>query len=428
MSNSRLSFLVLVAFSFGLAVSASASAAEIARQWSEFRGPTGQGHAVGSQLPTNWDAKTNINWRTEIPGNGWSSPVIVDGRVYLTTAVPQSEDAKPDLSLRALCLDAASGEIIWNVEVFQQDGESSPRIHPKNSHASPTPVVEEGMLYVHFGHMGTACLEAKNGSMLWSNQQLSYRPTHGNGGSPVIFEDKLIYSIDGQDKQAVVALDKGTGKVAWETPRKIEGLPKYFSFCTPLLIDVNGQEQVVSPGSGVVMGLDPKSGEEIWRCGYGKGYSVVPRPIYANGLIYVCTGYDRSTLVAVRPDGVGDVTDTHVAFTMNKGVPYNPSLVAVDDAVYMVSDNGVLSCLNGKTGELRWKERIGGNYSASLLYAGGLVYVIDESGRTTVFRPGDEYEEVAQNDLGERTLASFGVVGNAIFLRTEKALYRIEEK
>lgn len=421
----RVILLSLISFAFCVSPLAGQSILNVSGEWSEFRGPTGQGHAAG-QLPTEWGLEKNITWRTEIPGTGWSSPVIVADRVYLTTAVPTSEDEKPDQSLRALCVDAHSGEIIWNVEVFREDGDKAPRIHPKNSHASPTPIVEAGKVYVHFGHLGTACLNTKDGSIVWAVQELAYKPTHGNGGSPVIVDDKLIFSIDGVDRQEVVALDKSTGKIAWETERGTKDGVKPFSFCTSLVIEVDGQRQLISPGSGVVMALDPTTGNEIWRVDYGKGYSVVPRPVYANGLLYICTGYDRSTMIAIRPEGTGDLTESNVEFTVDKGVPYNPSLVAVDDAVYMVSDNGVLSCLDGETGDLRWKERIGGNFSASPIYANGLVYLMDEAGLTTVFKPGEQFEEVAKNDLGERSLASFGIDGNAILLRTEKALYRIE--
>lgn len=421
----RVILLSLISFAFCVSPSAGQSLLNVSGEWSEFRGPTGQGHSAG-QLPTEWGPKKNITWRTEIPGTGWSSPVIVADRVYLTTAVPTSKDEKPDQSLRALCVDSHSGEIIWNVEVFQEDGEKAPRIHPKNSHASPTPIVEAGKVYVHFGHLGTACLNPKDGSIVWAVQELAYKPTHGNGGSPVIVDDKLIFSIDGVDRQEVVALDKSTGKIAWETERDTKDGVKPFSFCTSLVIEVDGQRQLISPGSGVVMALDPTTGNEIWRVDYGKGYSVVPRPVYANGLLYICTGYDRSTMIAIRPEGTGDLTESNVEFTVDKGVPYNPSLVAVDDAIYMVSDNGVLSCLDGETGDLRWKERIGGNFSASPIYANGLVYLLDEAGLTTVFKPGEQFEEVAKNDLEERSLASFGIDGNAILLRTEKALYRIE--
>lgn len=419
------SLLLLAVVFLSGAIFADTAAAQTS--WFQFRGPTGQGIAERAILPTVWGPAQNITWKQEVPGLGWSSPVVADDRIFLTTAVAQTEDKKADHSLRTLCLDADSGEILWDVEVFQQDGETAPRIHGKNSHASATPVLDGDKVYVHFGHMGTACLRQNDGSIVWSTQDLQYRPTHGNGGSPIVWEDRLIFSIDGSDRQAVIALDKATGEVAWQTARNVADIPKYFSFSTPLLIDVDGKTQLISAGSGVVMALDPRDGKEIWRLGYGKGYSVVPRPIYANGLLYVCTGYDRATLMAIRPDGQGDVTDSNVAFVVDRNVPLNPSPLAVGTSVYMISDNGVLSCLEAATGEVLWKERVGGNFSASPLYADGLIYLLDEAGKATVVRHGDAYEVVAENDVGERTLASMAVDGNAILLRTEKGLYRIAD-
>ncbi|WP_233199134.1 MULTISPECIES: PQQ-binding-like beta-propeller repeat protein [Pirellulaceae] len=404
-----------------------ASDAAAQSDWFQFRGPTGEGIAANVTLPTEWGPEKNIAWRQEVPGLGWSSPVVSGDRIFLTTAVAQSEDKKPDHSLRTLCLAADTGKILWDVEVFLQVGETAPKIHGKNSHASPTPYLEGEFVYVHYGHMGTACLRQKDGSIVWSTQELSYKPTHGNGGSPVIWGSNLIFSIDGSDMQAIIALDKTTGELAWKTERNVADIPKYFSFSTPLLIEVDGQTQLISAGSGTVMAVDPSDGKEIWRAGYGKGYSVVPRPIYANGLVYVCTGYDKATLVAIRPDGQGDVTESNVAFIVDRNVPLNPSLVAVGTSVYMVSDNGILSCLDGKSGEVLWKERVGGNFSSSLLYAGGLIYLLDEAGKSTIVKPGDQYEAVAENDLAERALSSLGVIGSDILLRTEKALYRIAD-
>jgi outer membrane protein assembly factor BamB len=269
-----------------------------AADWPQFRGPAGNGHA-DAKLVTEWDAKKNVSWRKEIPGLGWSSPVVADGKIYLTTAVQQGRGH----SLRALCLDAKTSKTIWDKEVFTQEA-TAPGIHRKNSHASPTPVIEGDRLYVHFGHMGTACLNAKDGSQVWANRKLSYSPVHGNGGSPVVAGNFLIFSTDGLDKQEVVALDKATGKLVWAAPRK-QDPDKPFSFSTPLVITVNGQEQVISAGSGVVMALEPKTGKEIWRATYGDGYSVVPRPVFANGLVYLSTGYDTPTVIAVKPDGKG---------------------------------------------------------------------------------------------------------------------------
>jgi outer membrane protein assembly factor BamB len=408
---------------FTLVLARSLSAAD----WFQFRGPDGQGH-TDEKLATEWGPKQNVTWRKELPGVGWSSPVAAGGKIYLTSAVPQGGDPKPNYSLRALCLDAKTGEIVWDKEVFVEDGKTAPGIHKKNSHASPTPVVEDDTLYVHFGHMGTARLKAADGTKVWATQELAYKPVHGNGGSPVVVGKHLIFNIDGTDKQMVVALDKTNGKVAWKAPRNNTTGANPFSFSTPLVIKVKEQEQLISAGSGVAMALEPKSGKEIWRVTYGAGYSVVPRPVYANGLVYVCTGYNTPTLIAIKPDGRGDVTKSHVAFTVKKNAPHNPSPLAVGDAIYMVSDSGVVTCLDAKTGAERWNERVEKAYSSSPIFAGGLIYLLDESGTTTVVKPGDSYDELAKNKLGEKTQASFGVDGDALLLRTEKALYRIEKK
>jgi outer membrane protein assembly factor BamB len=405
-----------------------------AADWHQFGGPAGTGHAESKNLPTEWSATKNVAWRTAIPGLGWSSPVIVAGKVYVTTAVPEGEGQKPDYSLRTICLDAKTGSQMWDVEVFKETGKDAPNIHPKNSHASPTPLVEGDKIYVHFGHMGTACLNVKDGSKVWTQTSLPYKPVHGNGGSLVSVGDKLVYSIDGPDKQEVIALEKATGKIAWETPRNAKP-GKAFSFSTPLVITVNGQEQVISVGSDVVMALEPATGKEIWRARFN-GYSVVPKPVFGNGLLYVCTGYDNPALYAIRVDGKGDVTDTHVAWTIKKdSMPRNAVPILVGDALYTVSDGGLVSCLDAKTGKLRWDENLTKPHTSSPIYAGGLIYLLAEDGTATVFKPGDSYEEVAKNKLVEQgprapylCLASCAVDGDALFLRTAKALYRIEKR
>jgi outer membrane protein assembly factor BamB len=364
-----------------------------------------------------------VTWRKEIPGLGWSSPVVGEGKIFLTTAVPSGRDQ----SLRALCLDARTGDVLWNVEVFKQAGGEAPTIHKKNSHASPTPVVDGGNVFVHFGHMGTACLNAKDGARVWTRQSLRYNPVHGNGGSPILAGDRLIFSIDGTDKQEIVALERKTGKVAWRTPRNLS-VQKPFSFSTPLLITANGREQVISAGSGVVMSLDPTTGKELWRVRYGSGYSVVPRPVYGNGLVYLSSGYEAPLVYAIRPGGTGDVTSTHVAWKTKAGAPRNASPLLVGDALYLADDLGLVTCLEARTGKERWNERVGRAFSASPILAGGLMYFLDEDGLATVVKPGASYEEIARNKMGERALASLGVDGNALLLRTEKALYRIEKK
>jgi outer membrane protein assembly factor BamB len=401
----------------------SAVVIDAAQEWPEFRGPTGQGHAPGARLPLEWSSSRNVAWKQAIPGKGWSSPVLKSGRLYLTTAV-QGEDA--GMALRALCLDERSGKAIWNGVVFGGGSGASSKIHNKNSHASSTPLVTEDRLYVHFGHQGTACLDL-DGKILWRNTSLTYPPVHGNGGSPVLVGDALIFSCDGASNPFVVALDKNTGKQLWKTKRETAAKKK-FSFSTPLVIEVKGKPQAVSAGSGAVCAYDPKSGEELWRVRYGEGYSVVPRPVFGHGLIFLSSGFDKPVVMAVRPDGQGDVTDTHVAWTLAKGGPNTPSLLLVDDELYMVSDGGIASCVDAKSGKVHWQERIGGNYSASPIFAGGRIYFQNEEGTGVVLKAGREFQKLATNVLGERTLASYAVADGALFIRTEENLYKVAER
>ena len=392
--------------------------------WLEFRGPGGQGHAVSAGLPERWSETENLAWKQAIPGKGWSSPVVVGGQVYLTTAVPEGEEDPPAQSLRVLCLDEASGRVEWNQELFQQP--AGQRVHPKNSHASATPISDGKRLYVHFGTWGTACLE-RDGTVVWKTTALKYQPVHGNGGSPVLFEDLLIINCDGADAQFVAALDRRDGSEKWRYNRGLEPV-KGFAFCTPLLVEVEGRTQLISSGADAVVGLVPQTGEEIWKVRYKGGYSVVPRPVAGRGLVFVCTGYDAPTLLAIRLAGArGDVTDSHLAWKLTKRVPLNPSPLLVDDLLYLVSDDGVMSCLEAESGESVWQQRIGGAYSSSPTFAGGRVYVQSEAGETLVIEPGREFREVARSQVGERTFATYAVAGGAIYLRTETNLLRLRK-
>jgi outer membrane protein assembly factor BamB len=388
--------------------------------WTEFRGPTGQGLVTRGELPTTWGKDKNIAWKQAIPGKGWSSPIVAGGRVYLTTAVPVKDSN--DLSLEALCLDAANGAILWEKEVFRQDGKKSPPIHAKNSHASPTALICGERLFVHFGHQGTACLNLK-GEVIWKNTSLPYAPVHGNGGSPILVDDLLVFNCDGGDQRFVAALDVADGKVRWKTDRTVE-TDRNFSFGTPLLVEVNGRKQIISPGSGGVTAYDPANGKEIWWVRYS-GYSVIPRPVYGHGLVLVCTGYDRPSLLAIRADGKGDVTNTHVVWKTNKAVPHAPSPLLVGEELYTVSDSGQACCRDARTGQVHWQERLGGSYSASPLWAGGKLYFQSEQGNTAVVRAAKQFSLVAKNALGERSLASPAAADGALFIRTDQHLYRI---
>lgn len=391
-------------------------------EWPQFRGPQGNGHASARDLPLAWDETSGVVWKTAIPGKGWSSPVLSAGRVYLTTAVPLGEDESGELSLRALCVDAATGRILWDEEVFHQPA-GAPKIHSKNSHASPTPLVHANRLFVHFGHQGTACLDLA-GRVLWRATSHRYEPVHGNGGSPVLVDGLLIFSCDGAENPFVIALDAATGQTRWQFFRTSEADNK-FSFSTPAVIDVRGQKQLITPGSGVVNALDPATGREIWRVRYGQGYSVIPKPLYAHGLVFVATGYNTPTVMAIRPEGEGDLTETQVVWTYRKAAPHTPSLLVIDDLLYMVSDKGIATCLEARTGREVWQERLAGNYSASPLYADGKIFLQSEEGPAIILQPGRVFQKLAQTGFSERTLASYAVDDEALLIRTQQHLYRV---
>lgn len=408
----------------------SVSSDVIAADWREFRGTNGQGHSDAKELPVEWDQEKNVLWKTPIEGLGWSSPIVLGQQVFLTTAVSQKEGNAfaPEQSLRLLSFDLKTGAVQWDKEVFKQTsgGGSTDRVHNKNSQASPTPITDGKFVYVHFGTRGTACLTL-GGDIVWTNQELKYAPVHGNGGSPILVDDLLIVSCDGGDRGFIAALDKTNGKVRWQTPRSLPDMKKTFAFGTPLLIEVNGQAQVISQGAGAVYGYDPKTGKEIWRAGYGDGYSVIPRPVFANGLLFVGTGYDQAKLIAVDPTGQGDVTSTHIRWTLTRGAPHTPSPLVVGDEVYVVSDGGIATCIDSKTGKTHWQERLGGKYSASPLFANGLIYFQAEEGEGIIIKPGTEFTEVGRNKLEGRTFASYAVADSTLLIRTEKNLYRIGE-
>lgn len=385
----------------------------VAGHWPEFRGPTGQGIAMERDLPTVWSATTNVAWKVPIPGLGWSSPVLADNRIFLTTAV----NSQNVISLRALALEARSGTVIWNTEVLAP---TPGRAHDKNSHASPTPVLEGERLYVHFGHYGTACLDFA-GKVLWRSTTLDYSPVHGNAGSAVISGDALIFNCDGAEKPFVAALNKDTGQELWRYQRKTDAKKK-FSFSTPLVITLDGKPQVITVGSAAVMALDPKSGAELWRVPFAEGYSVVPRPVFGHGMILISTGFDRPTVMAIRPSK----NTAQVVWTLSRGAPSTPSLLLAGDELYMVSDSGIASCVDARTGRIHWQERVGGNYSASPVFGNGHIYLQNEEGKGVVLRAGTEFLKIAENDLHERTLASYAVDKGALIIRTAEHLYRID--
>lgn len=391
-----------------------------ARQWPQFRGPDGQGHSPDTGLPLEWSESRNVAWKIPVPGSGWSSPVVAGGKVWLTTAVEsRGGERGRGISLRVLAYDAASGREIVNVEAFHMARAGA--INTKNSHASPTPIVDGNRVYVHFGAEGTAALTA-TGDIVWK-ARLPYESQHGSGGSPVLYRDLLIINCDGNGGEAfVAALDSATGKMRWKTPRR---QPADQAYTTPLVIRVGDHDQLISVGAYRAVAYEPLSGKEIWRAGYENGFSNVPRPIFGHGLVFITTGFHQPALMAVRPEGSGDVTRSHVAWTVRRAVPYTPSPVLVGDELFMVNDVGIASCVDAKTGAIRWQQRLNGNYSASPVNADGRIYFLSEEGVATVIEPGTTFKRLATNQLDGAILASMAVADGALFIRTNTHLYRI---
>ena len=400
-------------------------------QWPQFRGPEGNGTTSSTKLPLTWSEESNVRWRTEIHGKAWSSPVVIGGQVWLSTATPDGRE------LSALALDVESGKIIHDLKVFTVE---NPQVgHEFNSYASPTPVAEPGRVYINYGSAGTAALDTSTGKILWERRDLECDHFRGAGSSPILFRNLLIMHFDGIDVQYVVALDKDTGKTVWKTPRSIDfkdleanGKPKgdgdfRKAYATPTIIDVGGQPLLVSLGGKAIYGYDPMTGKERWRVEERRSHSASTRPVAGLGMVFYPTGWESTQLLAIRPDGAGDVTATHVVWRLTRGVPNKPSILFVDGLIYMINDTGIASCVDAKTGTLVWQSRVAGTFSASPLYAAGRIYLFDEDGKTTVLEAGREFKVLAENLLDNGFMASPAVVGDALILRTSRDLYRIEQ-
>jgi outer membrane protein assembly factor BamB len=410
-----------------VAVGVLAAAASLSAQradWPDFRGPGGQGHADGRGLPLEWSEERNVAWKAAVPGAGWSSPIVADGRVWITTGLSAGASGKADvqgreMSLRVIALDAANGRTVVDTEVFRL--RIGPAPNAKNNRASPSVVVERDRVYAHFGAEGTAALTTA-GEVVWKTR-FPYESQHGAGGSPILHGDLLIFSGDGSDEAFVVALEKRTGKVKWKTDRRF---PRAQAYSTPLAIKVGERDEIVSVGAFRAAAYDPANGKEIWRVSYDDGFSNVPRPVFGHGLVYIATGFQQPALIAVRPDGSGDVTRTHVAWTVKRGAPHTPSPLLVGDELYFVSDAGIATCVDAKTGSIHWQQRLNGNFSASPVFVEGRIYFQSEEGVTAVIAPGTSFKLLAVNRLEGATLASMAVAEGAFFLRTDKHVYRIQ--
>ena len=403
-----------------------------AENWPQFRGPDGTGHSDARGLPLRWSETRNVIWKTAIHDRGWSSPVIYGKQIWLTSA---NKDGR---ELFVLCIDRDTGKIIRDWKLF--DVAQPQFVHPFNTPASPTPVIEEGRVYITFGAAGTACIDTKTFRVLWERRDIECNHFRGPGSSPVLFGNLLLMHFDGSDRQFVMALDKTTGKTVWQTKRSIDfqdldkngKLPddgdSRKAFSTPQVERINGRWEMISLGAKAAYSYDPFTGKELWRVEERGQHSASTRPVIGHGMIFFPTGFATGQLFAVRTGGEGLITDTHVAWKVKRGVPNKPSILLVDDLIYMISDTGIAGCIDAKSGELVWQQRIGGEYSASPVYADGRLWFFSEDGKTTVLKPGRVFEQVAENRLDEGFLASPAIAGKAFYLRTRTHLYRIEEK
>lgn len=418
--------------------------ASTSEDWPQFRGPDGQGHATAPGAPLTWSEKENIAWKVPVPGRGWSSPVVLGDHLWLTAAIETAAKADESrerlagrkhnevlfvahsLSLRAICFDRASGKLLCDVEVL--NFERPDPIHQQNTYASPTPVIEPGRLWCDFGTYGTACLDTATRKIHWQ-RRLPLEHEVGPASSPILYKNLLVLDRDGCDQQYITALDKETGATVWKTDRPpitncTDDLKKACS--TPLVVDSGSGEQLIVPGAQWVVSYEPATGKPIWQVEYGRGYSNISRPIFGHGMAYIITDVPGQQLWAIRVNGRGNVTDTHVAWKETRQIAKRSSPLLVGDDLYMVSDGGVATCFDAKTGKIHWRERVAGNYAASPVYADGCIYFFSQEGKTTVFRQGREPVKLAENHLDGRIVASPAFVGKTIFLRTESHLYRIE--
>ncbi len=395
--------------------------------WAEFRGPGGTGHSDAVGLPREWSETQNVVWKTAIHGKGYSSPVVWGKQIWMTTGTPDGKE------LFVVCVDRESGKILVDHKLFTVE-KPDPTFEKFNSYASPTPVIEEGRAYVTFGTYGTVCLDTKAGKVLWVQDKLLCNHWRGAGSSPILFQNLLILTFDGHDVQYMAALDKKTGKVVWKSDRKHDygtndGDQKK-GYSTPTIIEVGGKHQLVSTASAATIALDPMTGEVLWTVSFKGRHSPACKLLYEHGLVYTTTG-TGGEIIAIKPDGKGDVTSTHIAWRA-KGAGHKGTPLIVGDLLYVVSE-GVVSCFDAKTGVPVWEkpQRVEGkSYSASPLFADGAIYFFSDGGTASVIQSGREFKELGKGklDTGGLFKSTPAIVGKAIYLRSDTHLYRIEKK
>ncbi len=414
----------ILGFAVGLLLTGSVESAE---QWSRFRGPNGQGVSSQTDLPTQWSADENIAWKTEIPGHGWSSPIVWDDHIFLTSTTEDGKDC------HVLAVDRKTGKILWDKTVFEQVTENK---HERNSYSTSTPVTDGKHVFALFGDGSFVALDF-DGNVAWTNRDLRYYSQHGLGTSPILYKDLLLLAVNPSnreepkvlgwqkpwDRSYLLALDKSTGKERW---RGLRGQSR-IAHATPCIVTVNGKDQILSPAGDVIQGFDPDNGNLIWTV-ESSGEPCVPSPAVGDGLVYSAPAGSEA-IRAVRPDGQGDCTETHIAWMQKRNAPMISSFLYVKPCLYTATEGGSFSAFDAATGEFLWQKRLGGALNPSPLYADGKFYVLSEQGRTTVLKPSDDPktppETIAENELDEHALASIAVAGRQLLIRTDRHLWCI---
>jgi outer membrane protein assembly factor BamB len=393
--------------------------------WAEFRGPSGTGHSDSKGLPREWSESKNVVWKTPVRGKGWSSPVVWGRQVWLTSATPEGKE------LYAICIDRETGKPVLDEKIFSV--EQPEALWMKyNSYASPSPAIEEGRVYLHWGTYGTVCLDTATGKPVWTRQDLACNHWRGAGSSPILWKNLLILTFDGYDVQYVVALDKATGKTVWKTDRAHDygttdgDLKK--GYATPAVVEIGGRPVLLAPAAKALAALDPATGKPLWHLRHPE-HSTPSRPLFNDGTIYLSTGFPKSQLLAIRPGGEGDLPQSHVVWKVSKEIGSKPSPILVDDLLYSV-DNATAICIDAKTGAGVWKERLGGSaHTASPLYADGCLYFFAEDGSARAVAPGRTFQSLGQSKLDPGgVMGTPAIAGKSIFIRTQSNLYRIEAK
>ena len=413
-----------------VALTFSAATLFAAGEWPQFRGPTGDGHSEAKGLPVKFGEGEHVKWKTAIHGKAWSSPVVWGSQIWLTTATEDGTE------LSAVCVDKESGKILRDDVLFHV---AVPQFcHKFNSYASPTPVIEEGRLYVSFGSPGIACLDTKTGAKLWERTDFVCNHFRGAGSSPIVWGELMIMNFDGSDHQFIVALDKKTGKTAWQTPRSVDykdlkdGKPEADGdwrkgFGTPHVLEGGGAPVLLSSGAKAHYGYDPRTGKELWRIDDPAHHSAAARPVAGLGMVFIAAGFSQGEVIALKLGGSGALDESQVAWRLKKGAPKKPSLLLDGDLLYMINDDGIASCVEARTGAVVWSQRVGGNVSAAPIFADGRIYACNEEGKVAVLAPGREFKVLAENQLDGGFMASPAVSGKALILRSKTHLYRVEE-